>query len=74
MSVQDLIDFVLSEEKGEWGYIDVNGHRFEYRHGTIVSDGLTDTDKETEIRDMFCHGGWSRLDYKVNFESNPFRS
>ena len=73
MSVQDLIDYVLAEEKGEWGYIDVNTHQLEYRYGDIVSDGLTDTDKETEIKDMFCYGGWSRLDYEINNERNPFR-
>lgn len=73
MSVQDLIDYVLTE-KGEWGYIDVNEHRLEYRYWTIVSDNLTDADKQTEIKDMFAYGGWSRMDYKVNSDGNPFRS
>lgn len=73
MSVQDLIDYVLAE-KGEWGYIEVNGHRLEYRYGAIVSDNLTDADKQTEIKDMFAYGGWSRMDYKVNSEANPFRA
>lgn len=73
MSVQDLIDYVLTE-KGEWGYIDVNMHRLEYRHGRIVSDNLTDVEKQTEIKDVFAYGGWSRMDYNVNSESNPFRS
>ena len=72
MSVQELIDYVLTE-KGEWGYIDVNEHRLEYRHGIIVSDNLTDMEKRMEIKDMFAYGGWSRMDYKVNSESNPFR-
>ena len=66
MSVGELIDFVLSNEKGEWGYIDVNGHRLEYRYGKIVSDGLTEADKKTEIEKMFGYGGWSRFDYKIN--------
>lgn len=73
MSVRDLIDYVLAEN-GEWGYIVLNTHRLEYRHGRIVSDTLTDEDKQTEIKDMFAYGGWSRMDYKVNSDSNPFRS
>lgn len=74
MSVQDLIDYVLAEEKGEWGCIEVNENRLEYKYGNIVSDNLTDEDKQTEIKDMFAYGGWSMMDYKVNSESNPFRS
>lgn len=73
ISVLDLIDYVLAE-KGEWGYIDVNEHRLEYRYGTIVSDNLTDMEKQTEIKDVFAYGGWSMMDYNVNSESNPFRS
>ena len=73
ISVQELIDCVLTE-KEEWGYIDVNGHRLEYRYGTIVSDTLTEGDKQTGIEDVFAYGGWSRMDYMVNSESNPFRS
>ena len=73
MSVQDLIDYVFAE-KGEWGHIDVNGHRLEYRYGAIVSDNLTEADKQTEIKDMFAYGGWSNMDYKVNSVSNPFHS
>lgn len=73
MSVLDLIDYVLTE-KGEWGYIDVNEHRLEYRHGRIVSDNLNDAEKQTEIKDVFAYGGWSRMDYKINRADNPFRS
>ena len=74
MSVQELIDYVLAEEKREWGYIEVNEHRLEYRYGSIVSDGLTDEDKKAEIKDMFGYGGWTRMDYKVNGRNNPFRT
>lgn len=73
MSVQDLIDYVLTV-KDEWGYIDVNEHRLEYRYGEIVLDNLTDAEKQTGIKDVFAYGGWSRTDYKVNRQDNPFRS
>lgn len=72
MSVQELIDYVLTV-KDEWGYIDVSEHRLEYRYGAIVSDNLTDAEKQTEIKDAFAYGGWSRMDYKINRADNPFR-
>ena len=70
MSVQELIDYVLTEERGEWGYIEVAEHRLEYRWGSIVSDELTEADKNMEIKDMFGYGGWSRMDYRINHEKN----
>lgn len=73
ITVQDLIDYVLEEEKGEWGYIDINEHRLEYRYGKVISDNLTDVEKQTKIKSMFAYGGWSKMDYEVNSKNNPFR-
>lgn len=72
MTVQDLIDYVLTENKEEWGYIDVSPHRLEYRYGKIIADNLTEAEKRTDIKDMCAYGGWTRMDYMVNPETNPF--
>ena len=69
MSVQDLINHALSKTR-DYGYIDLgvraSGHRLEYRYGTIVSDELTDADKQTKIERMTAYGGYTMMDFLVN--------
>ena len=74
VTVSELITYVLTEERGEWGHIEVNGHRLEYKYGETVSDKLTKADKKTIIRDMYGYGGWTMFEYKINAENNPFRN
>ena len=76
MTVQELIDYVLTQRRKEWGYIVMGnwpkGHRLEYRYGGIVSDNLTEAEKRVVIKQMFASGGWSAMDYIINDSRNPF--
>lgn len=57
---------------GEWGYVEIGekwtfNHRFEYSSGKIVSDTFTEQEKSRKIELVSMSGGWSRMDYLVNF-------
>ena len=59
-------------EGGEWGYVEIgerwnHNNRFEYRSGEIVSDTFTEQEKSRKIKLIAMTGGWSNMDYLVNF-------
>lgn len=59
-------------EGGEWGCVEIgdrwnHNNRFEYSHGKIVSDTFTEQEKSRKIKLVKMSGGWSMMDYLVNF-------
>jgi hypothetical protein len=74
-TVGEFIQEVLIEKPNEWGYISVGGHFYqprksgscEYRCGRLLSD-MPDELLGIEIREIVASGGWSRMDYTINWE------
>lgn len=74
-TVGEFIQEVLKENPNEWGYISVGGHFYqlrkrgscEYRYGRLLSD-MPDELLDIEIREVLASGGWSRMDYTINWE------
>ena len=74
-TVGEFIQEVLTENPSEWGYISVGGHFYqprqkgscEYRYGRLLSD-MSDELLGIEIREVLASGGWSRMDYTINWE------
>lgn len=59
-------------EGGEFGHVEIGekwtfDRRFEYHWGEIVSDTFTEQEKSRKIKLVAMSGGWSRMDYLVNF-------
>lgn len=57
---------------GEWGEVEIGekwsfNRRFEYRWGEIVSDTFTEQEKSRKIELVKMYGGWSMMNYLVNF-------
>lgn len=74
-TVGEFIQEVLKEKPSEWGYISVGGHFYqsrkmgscEYRYGRLLSE----MPKEllgVEIKEVLASGGWSNMDYTINWE------
>lgn len=74
-TVGEFIQEVLREYPKEWGYISVGGHFYqqrqkgscEYRYGRLLSD-MPDELLGIEIMEVLASGGWSRMDYTINWE------
>ena len=74
-TVGEFIQEVLKENPSEWGYISVGGHFYqsrrkgscEYRYGRLLSD-MPDELLGIEMREVVASGGWSRMDYTINWE------
>lgn len=74
-TVGEFIQEVLSDEPLEWGYISVGGHFYqprkkgccEYRYGKLLSEMPKDL-LDVEIKEVLASGGWSRMDYTINWE------
>lgn len=74
-TVGEFIQEVLKENPKEWGYISVGGHFYqprkkgscEYRCGRLLSY-MPDELLGIEIREVLASGGWSRMDYTINWE------
>lgn len=69
-SLGEFLSLLL--EGGELGYVDIGekwtlNHRFEYRWGEIVSDTFTEQEKSRKIELVRMSGGWSMMNYLVNF-------
>lgn len=65
MTIQELIDRVLSEKR-EWGFIEIDDKRkFEYRYGEVISNKFTDEELNYVIKSMIWTGGWSSSDYII---------
>ena len=74
-TVREFIEEVLEEKPNEWGYISVGGHFFqprkkgscEYRYGRLLSE-MPEELLDVEIREILAFGGWTRMDYTINWE------
>lgn len=74
-TVREFIEEVLEEKPNEWGYISVGGHFFqprkkgscEYRYGKLLSE-MPEELLDVEIREILAYGGWTRMDYTINWE------
>ena len=74
-TVGEFIQEVLKENPNEWGYISVGGHFYqqrakgicEYRYGKLVSE-MPKEFLGVEIKEVLANGGWSRMDYTINWE------
>ena len=74
-TVGEFIQEVLKENPNEWGYISVGRHFYqsgavscEYKYGRLLSEMPCDVLDE-EIKDVLAQGGWSRMDYTINWRS-----
>ena len=74
-TVREFIEEVLKEKPHEWGYISVGKHYYqggaigvcEYRYGKLVTK-MPDNALDVEIKKISAYGGWSRMDYTINWE------
>ena len=74
-TVSEFIQEVLKENPKEWGYISVGGHFYqtrrkgscEYRYGRLLSEMPKEL-LDVEIKEILACGGWSRMDYTINWE------
>lgn len=81
-TVREFIEEVLKEKPQEWGYISVGKHFYqdgaigvcEYRYGKLVTE-MSAHALDVEIKKISACGGWSRMDYTINWsESNHDKS
>lgn len=75
VTLEELMNYLLTEMSGEWGYIYLQKpdcpwytgtYKFEYKWGSVVKDDIP-----SEYRSMIlpnkikASGGWSRMDYII---------
>lgn len=73
-TVREFIEEVLKEKPNEWGYISVGKHFYqdgaigvcEYRYGKLITE-MPDDALGVEIKEISACGGWSRMDYTINW-------
>ncbi len=76
-TVGEFIQEVLKERSNEWGYISVGRHFYqsniigvcEYRYGKLLTEMPQDV-LDIEIKTIDASGGWSRMDYTINYNCN----
>lgn len=79
ITVKEFIDYVLSEQKSEWGYIRIYNwkiktswdadYEFEYRHGVAKADEVIPPYVLAScIKTLSGSGGWSRSDWDIIIE------
>lgn len=69
-TLREFIDWVLSTNPREWGYIEIRNYpsRIKYDNGSIVRCTIPDEQLNKRIRLIRKDGGWSAMDYTVEFE------
>ena len=71
MTFDDFVNLIIETFPREWG--DIRGGRVwgpvlcEYKHGRIVYLDVSVIGKTIKTEGM-AHGGWSRMDYVVDFK------
>ena len=71
VTVEEFIEQILIDEPNEWGSI-YNGMReviADYKRGEVTFRDGYDSIKDKKISSAQAHGGWSRMDYYLNLES-----
>lgn len=73
-TVEEFINEVISDKR-EWGHIgiyspdSVFGYpRCEYRYGEILESSFDEEFLQLEINNVRASGGWSCMDYVINFD------
>jgi hypothetical protein len=73
-TVGDLIDYVLTARRQEWGEINVipkeakwleSEYELEYSKGKIIKSNIPDTVKSQPLLKVDANGGWSSMSYFV---------
>ena len=71
VTVEEFIEQILIDEPNEWGSV-YNGMReviADYKQGEVTFRDGYDSIKDKKISSAQAHGGWSRMDYYLNLES-----
>lgn len=76
-TVREFIEEVLKEKPQDWGYISVGKHFnqdgaigvCEYRYGKLVTE-MSANALDVEIKKISACGGWSRMDYTINWSGS----
>ena len=63
-TIGEFVEEVLEQKPGEWGYIEVNGFKCEYRYGKLLSE-LPEMILGWHISEVKGYGGWSGMDYII---------
>lgn len=73
-TVGDLIDYVLTARRQEWGDINIipkeakwleREYELEYSKGKIIKSNIPDTVKSQPLLKVDANGGWSSMSYFV---------
>ena len=68
-TLEEFVDWLLTKQVKEWGYVFGNNFCIEYSLGNIVK--LCDNYNEIKNKKISLHrmdGGWSRMDYTIKIE------
>lgn len=57
-------------KNGEWGYVEIDKKRIEYREGKIISGNPFLKYYRKRISSCSARGGWSRMDYKIMLDES----
>lgn len=76
-TVREFINEVLEESPHEWGYISVGKHFYQsgaigvckYSYGKLITE-MPDNALDVEIKTIYACGGWTRMDYTINWSKN----
>ena len=63
MTLKDFVESIF--KKNEWGYIDVNNFRIEYKKNKIIYGTFPPEYYLKTIKSCTTNGGWSRMDYRI---------
>ena len=68
-TLKEFVDWLLTKNSNEWGYVFGNGFFVEYSCGNIVKlcDNYNEI-KNKKISLQKMDGGWSRMDYRIKIE------
>lgn len=67
MDLTKFINHILSKNPNEWGYFETPNKRYEYRYGKLLGAEIKDVPSGINISKVTANGGWSRMDYKINY-------
>lgn len=69
-TVADLVSDILNH-KGEWGFIEIDGKKYEYRYGGQIGKHIPSKELAKRIEKVTASGGWSRMDYYIETTTPP---
>lgn len=69
-TVADLVSDILNH-KGDWGFIEIDGNKYEYRYGGQIGKHIPSEELAKRIEKITASGGWSRMDYYIETTTPP---